>query len=154
MVYQWPWFVDAGRHQWRLARNCALAPAQLAWWFATVVIAALVLSFICAAGGLWIILPFAVAEALVLLVAFVVYARHAADDERIEWSADRVVVERRHGARVQRFECRGRMRVEYEARAREPIRLVGGGRSIAVGRFVPDDCKPELVQQLRRASLE
>lgn len=149
MVYRWPWFVDAGRYQWRLARNCALTPAQLASWFVTVVIAALVVSLLCAAGGVWIILPFAVAEAVALLVAFIVYARHAADYEQIEWSDGRLVIERRHGVRVQQIECRGRVRVEYEPRAREPVRLVDGRRSIAVGRFVPDDCKPELVQQLR-----
>jgi hypothetical protein len=43
------------------------------------------------------------------------------------------------------------VRVEYDAKAREPIRLVAGGETIAIGRYVPDDCKAVLVRQLRGA---
>jgi len=62
------------------------------------------------------------------------------------------VVECGHGPRVERFERGGRpVRVEYDPHAREPIRLVADGEAIAVGRFVPDDSKAVLVQQLRGA---
>lgn len=152
MGYRWSYVVEAGRHRWLLKRNCALRPWQLASWFCTMALAALAIAFVFAAGGAWIVIPFAIAEAIALTAAFLAYARHAADYERIEATRDRLVVECGRGARVLRFERDGRpVRVEYDPRAREPIRLVAGGEAVAVGRFVPDDCKAVLVRQLRGA---
>ena len=152
MGYRWSYVVDAGRHQWLLKRNCALRPSQLAAWFVTIALASLAIALVCAAGGAWIVVPFALAEAIALTAAFMAYARHAADYERIEATRDRLVVECGRGPRVERFERGGRpVRVEYDPQAREPIRLVAGGEEIAVGRFVPDDSKAVLVQQLRGA---
>ncbi len=152
MGYCWSYVVDADRHQWLLKRNCALRPSQLAAWFVTVALASLAIAIVCAAGGAWIVIPFAIAEAIALTAAFMAYARHAADYERIEATRDRLVVECGRGPRVERFERGGRtVRVEYDPQAREPIRLVAGGEAIAVGRFVPDDSKAVLVQQLRGA---
>lgn len=152
MGYRWSYVVESGRHQWLLKRNCALRPRQLATWFVTVALASLAIALVCAAGGAWIVIPFAIAEAIALTAAFVAYARHAADYERIEATRDRLVVECGRGPRVERFERDGRpIRVEYDPRAREPIRLVAGGEGIAVGRFVPDDSKAVLVRQLRGA---
>lgn len=152
MGYRWTYVVDADRHQWLLKRNCALRPWQFASWFCTVALAALAIAFVCAAGGAWIVIPFAIAEAMALTAAFLAYARHAADYERIEATRDRLVVECGRGSRVERFERDGRrVRVEYDPRARDPIRLVAGGEAIAIGRFVPDDRKAVLVQQLRGA---
>lgn len=152
MGYRWSYIVDSGRHQWLLKRNCALRPWQLAAWFLTVVLAALAIALVCAAGGAWIVIPFAIVEAVAVAAAFVAYARHAADYERIEATNDRLVVESGSGSRIDRFEHGGRaVRVEYDGNAREPIRLVAGGETIAVGRYVPDDRKAMLVQQLRGA---
>lgn len=152
MGYRWSYVVESGRHQWLLARNCALRPWQLAAWFVTAAIAALAIAAVCAAGGAWIVIPFAIAEAIAVAAAFMAYARHAADYERIEATRDRLVVECGCGSRVDRFEQDGRpIRVEYDPLGRGPIRLVAGGESIAVGRYVPDDCKAVLVEQLRGA---
>lgn len=152
MGYRWIYVADAGRHQWLLKRNCALRPSQLAAWFVTIALASLAIAFVCAAGGAWIVIPFALAEAIALTAAFMAYARHAADYERIEATRDRLVVECGRGLRVERLERDLRpVRVEYDPQAREPIRLVAGGKAITVGRFVPDDRKAELVRQLRGA---
>ncbi len=152
MGYRWSYIVDADRHQWLLRRNCALRPSQLAAWFVTVALAALAIAAVCAAGGAWIVIPFAIAEAIALTAAFLAYARHATDYERIEATADRLVVELGRGARVDRIERDGHgIRVVYDPRAPEPIRLVAGGESIAVGRYVPEDHKAALAQQLRGA---
>ncbi|MCD6680521.1 MAG: DUF2244 domain-containing protein [Burkholderiaceae bacterium] len=152
MGYRWSYIVDSGRHQWLLKRNCALRPWQLAAWFFTVVFAALAIAVVCAAGGAWFVIPFAIVEAVAVAAAFVAYARHAADYERIEATNGRLVVESGSGSRIDRFEHGSRaVRVEYDGNAREPIRLVAGGVTIAIGRYVPDDRKAMLVQQLRGA---
>ncbi len=152
MGYRWSYVVESGRHQWLLKRNCALRPWQLAAWFVTVVLAALAIAAVCAAGGAWIVIPFAIVEAIAVGVAFMVYARHAADYERIEATRDRLVVECGCGQRIDRFEQGGcAIRVEYDPRERGPIRLVAGGESVAVGRYVPDDRKEMLARQLRGA---
>ncbi len=152
MGYHWSYEVDADRHQWLLKRNCALRPWQLVSWFATLAVVMLAIALVWAAGGAWIVIPFALVEAIALTAAFVVHARHTGDYERIVATRDRLVVECARGLRVDRFECAGRrIRVEYDPRAREPIRLVAGGEAVAVGRFVPEDGKAVLVRQLRGA---
>lgn len=152
MGYQWSYQAEADRHRWLLKRNCSLRPWQLVASFVIVASFALVLATLCALGGAWMVVPFAIVEAIALTAAFVVHARHVGDYERIEASAKGLVVESGHGARVERIECDGAwVRVEYDANAHDPIWLVAGATKIAIGRFVPDDRKAALVGQLRGA---
>lgn len=152
MSYRWLHVVESDRHQWMLKRNCALRPWQLGVCFAGIAAVSLVIAVLCAIGGAWLVIPFAIVESAALGAAFVVYARHAADYERIVATRERLLVESGRGARVERFEQDGGcIRVDYEAASGEPIRLVTTREAIAVGRFVPDECKAVLVRELRGA---
>jgi uncharacterized membrane protein len=87
-----------------LKRNCSISPAGLLWVFAALSAAALAIGAGFAVAGAWLILPFAGLEALLLGVAFVAYARRAADRERIELAGGRLTVEVTEAERRRRFE--------------------------------------------------
>lgn len=149
---QHPWIHVASTHQseWVLKRNCSLAPRQLALVFCSLSAVSLAIAGMFAAGGAWLVLPFAMLEVMALGVAFVVYARHAADYERIVLCRDCLLVESCRGARVRREQCPAAWtRVEYSGTRRELIGLVASGRRIDVGRFVPESERRDLALQLR-----
>ncbi len=152
MQYEWQYQAQSQQHFWTLRRNCVLTPAQLAIWFASLSTVSLGIAAAFAAYGAWMVVPFALIEVSVLGVAFICYARHAGDYERIEAGPGRLRVEASHGATVRVEEVRPLwVRVEYRGRSSDPIVLVAGRQKIAVGRFVPDHRKPALVEELRGA---
>jgi len=152
MAYRWMYVAEPDRHQWVLKRNCALTPQQLGGWFGTLAVVSLLIAAAWAATGAWIVVPFALIEVGALAVAYFVYGRHAGDYERIVATRERLTIERSSGARLDRLEREPvRVRIEYGGSSREPIRLVTGSEEIAIGRFVPDERKAELVRELRGA---
>jgi uncharacterized membrane protein len=84
--------MEALSKSWVLRRNCALSPRQLAVAFGVLGTTSLLIAIAWAATGAWIVLPFAAIELLVLAVAFLAYARHARDQERITLARDCVQV--------------------------------------------------------------
>jgi len=150
MQYRWSHVAEPGVARWLLKRNCALSPRQLACCFGALAAVTTSIALAFAMQGAWLTLPFALVESAALAVAYVVYARHAGDYERIVVEPGRLVVERASGGATARLECRsGWVRVAYGGRRREPIRLIAGDREVAVGRFVPDGSKEQLVRELR-----
>ncbi len=150
MLYRWIRTTHARRQEWLLKRNCALSPSQLGMAFGLLGVVSLVIAGVLAAHGAWLVLPFTLIELSALAIAFVVYGRHAADFERIVVDSGRLLVERCDGQRVERSELRPAwVRVEYDGLGREPIRLVAGNDRIVVGKFVPDDGKRQLANELR-----
>jgi uncharacterized membrane protein len=97
-----------------LKRNCSNSPAGFACACAAAAVAALAIGAGFAAAGAWLVLPFAGLEALLLGAAFVLYARHAADYERIELGPGRLTVEVADAERSARFE----LAAELEKRLR------------------------------------
>ena len=84
MQYRWAHSIEPEHQQWVLKRNCALRPRQLAACFGVLAAVSLAIASIFAWHGAWLVVPFACLEMGALAVAFVVYARHAADYDRIE----------------------------------------------------------------------
>jgi uncharacterized membrane protein len=150
MRYPWIHVASDLQQEWLLKRNCSLAPRQLAVVFGALAAVSLSVAAAFAARGAWLVLPFACIEVLALGVAFVVYARHAADYERIVLCRDCLLVETCRGDRLRREECEPAWtRVEYSGTRRELIGLVAAGRRIDVGRFVPESERRDLARQLR-----
>lgn len=150
MPHRWNHRTEAGSHEWVLKRNCSLAPSQLGIWFAVLSFLTLTIAAFFASRGAWLVVPFAVIEITALAVAFVVFARHAADYERIEAAPGRLVVETSFGPRVDRFEQSSAwFRVEYSGKPRDLITVVSAKRSYPVGRFVPSNTRGRLARELR-----
>jgi uncharacterized membrane protein len=115
--------------QWFLKRNCSITPAQLGWLYASLCVVSLGIGSFFWAHGATLVLPFAWVELIVVGVAFLAYARHATDGERISLQGAQLVVELENAGRLERAEFnREWVRVEPTAGDRSLIEVSGRGR--------------------------
>ena len=141
-------------HEWTLKRNCSMSPRQFASLIASLAIVSVGVASIFALSGAWWILVFAFVEIAALLAAFVVYARHAGDYERIVVTPDAVIIEFNSGTEVVRQQAHPAFaRVEYPypaaAGGDSLIGVALGGKAVEVGRFVPYLKRERLAQEIR-----
>jgi uncharacterized membrane protein len=141
---------------WFLQRNCSVTPAQLGWFYASLCVLSLAIGTVFWFHGATLILPFAWLELAAVGFAFMVYARHAADRERISLHDRRLVVELESAGQLQRTEFDPEwVRVEPRAGDRSLIEVSGrGGRTVRVGRFLRPELRPLLAQEIRNALRE
>jgi uncharacterized membrane protein len=133
-----------------LKRNCSISPSGLAKVFAALSLVVLAIGAGFAAAGAWLVLPFAGLEVLLLGVAFTLYARHAADYERLELDAGRLRVEVADGARVARYELNG-AKVSMEE-GRVMVRDARG--QLEVGRHLGAEARAELAAELKKKLIQ
>lgn len=114
--------------------------------FAVLALLVLAIGAAFAAAGAWLILPFAGLEVALLGAAFVAYARHAADYERIELEAGRFTVEVADGRRIARFELHG-ARVAME-KGRVVLRCAA--KELEIGRYLGAEARAELAAELEK----
>jgi uncharacterized membrane protein len=137
---------------WFLQRNCSVSPAQLAWLYVSLCVVSLGIGMVFWWHGATLVLPFAWIELVAVGAAFVAYARHAADGERISLQGRQLVVELENAGRLERAEFdREWVRVEPSAADRSLIEVSGRGRSVNVGRYLRPELRPVLAQEIRRA---
>lgn len=144
--------VEGQAIHWFLKRNCSVTPAQLGWFYASLCVVSLGIAIYFWVQGAVLILPFAGAELAGVGVAFLIYARHAGDGEKISLDGRRLVVELESAGRLRRTRFdRDLVRVEPGAGSRSLIELSGQGQRVSVGRYVRPELRPELAQEIRRA---
>ena len=137
---------------WFLKRNCSVTPAQLGWFYASLCVLSLGIGIFFWFQGAKLILPFAGAELVAVGVAFMVYARHAADGEKISLQGAQLVVELENAGRLERSEFdRAWVRIEPKANDGSLIEVSGQGRSVEVGRYVRPELRPALAREIRMA---
>jgi uncharacterized membrane protein len=136
---------------WTLQRNCSVTPAQLGICFLCLSAVSLAVGLFFWFQGAVLVLPFAALELMALAAAFLIYARHAADRERISVRGGQLLVEVEKAGRVERcvFVLEW-VRIEPE-RHQGLVKLSGGGHSMWVGRFLRADLRAQLAQELRQA---
>jgi uncharacterized membrane protein len=140
---------------WFLKRNCSVTPGQLGWLYASLCVVSLAIGTFFWFQGAVLILPFAWVELAAVGLAFLAYARHAADGEHILLQGGRLVVELENAGRMERAEFnRDWVRVEPSVGDRSLIELSGQGRRVNVGRFLRPELRPALAQEIRRALRE
>ncbi|MEO7546927.1 MAG: DUF2244 domain-containing protein [Ramlibacter sp.] len=140
---------------WFLKRNCSVTPGQLGWLYASLCVVSLGIATVFWVQGARMILPFAWLELAAVGAAFLVYARHAADGERISLQGGQLVVELENAGRLERAEFhRDWVRVEPRGDGRSLIELSGQGRSVNVGRYVRPELRPALAREIRQALRE
>ena len=138
--------------QWFLRRNCSISPNQLALVYASLCLVSLGIGIAFWFHGATFVLSFAGVELLVVGMAFMVYARHAGDGERIVIAGPQLVVELESGGKLQRTEFRREwVRVEPQSGDGSLIELSAQGRTINVGRFVRPELRPALAREIRMA---
>lgn len=135
---------------WVLKRNCSISPRQLLWFYGSLCMFSLSIAGYFWSLGVWLVMPFAWLELSAVGLAFLVYARHAADRESLQLSRGELVVEQAHGARVERTTFRSDwVRVDASGESRGLIRLTGQGRNISIGRYIRPELRRQLAQELR-----
>ena len=140
---------------WFLKRNCSVTPAQLGWFYASLCVVSLAIGAFFWLHGATLILPFAWLELGAVGLALLVYARHAADGERISLQGRRLVVELESAGQLQRTEFDPDwVRVEPRTGDRSLIEVSGRGRSVRVGRYLRPELRPLLAQEIRSALRE
>ena len=114
--------------------------------FAVLALLVLVIGAAFAAAGAWLVLPFAGLEVALLVAAFMAYARHAADYEKIELAAGRLTVEVAEGRRVSRFELQGARVAMDEGR----VVLRCAAKELEIGRYLGAEARAELAAELEK----
>jgi uncharacterized membrane protein len=137
---------------WFLKRNCSVTPAQLGWFYASLCVVSLGIALFFWFQGATLILPFTGIELALVGMAFLAYARHAGDGERIWLQGRWLVVELESAGRLERAEFdRDWVRIEPSREDRSLIEVSGQGRSVSVGRYVRPELRPVLAREIRLA---
>jgi len=146
---------------WHIRRNCSGSPQLLAMVFGSLLVVSLGFGLAFAALGFWMVLPFVGLELAAVALAFLCYARHAVDHERIELADGRLRLHRLEGPRQQDFEfdlpC---VQVEgleagLEAQGNwgtgARIELVSARQRVEVGRHLVEEQRRALGREIRAA---
>lgn len=142
-----------GHHvYWLLRRNCSVTPLQLVWTYVSLCVVSLAIGSFFWFQGATLVMPFASLELIAVGFAFVVYARHSTDGERISLKDNQLVVEVECAGRLERTEFqRGWVRVEPRVDDSSLIELSERGRTIRVGRYIRPELRPQLAKEIRSA---
>ena len=127
-----------------------MSPAGLAKVFAALALLVLAIGAGFAAMGAWLILPFAGLEVLLLGAAYVLYARHAADYERIELDAGHVSIEVAEGAQTARYEMDGAKVSLEEGR----VVLRDAKEKLEIGRYLAAEARAEVAAALEKKLIQ
>ena len=115
--------------EWKLKRNCSLTPRQMLGCFAMLCMVSLTIASFFWHQGARMVMSFAWIELTAVGTAMFIYARHAADGERIALQRGTLVVEHACGSHVERVEFQSAwVRVEPRSGDRSLIELSGQGR--------------------------
>jgi uncharacterized membrane protein len=123
-----------------------MSPAGLAKVFAALSLLVLAIGAGFAVAGAWLVLPFAGLEVLLLGAAFLLYARHAADYERIELESGRITVDVADGGRLAHYEMQGARVLMQDGR----LVLRGAKQELEIGRYLGDDARAALAAELEK----
>ena len=136
--------------QWLLKRNCSVTPAQLAGLYLSLCVVSLGISTFFWVHGAKMVMLFAWLELSAVGWAFLVYARHAGDGEKIVLQGGQLVVELETAGRLRRAEFnREWVRVEPKDGDGSLIEVSGQGRSVSVGRHLRPELRPALAREIR-----
>lgn len=137
---------------WIIRRNCSITPRQLVLVYSALSTTCLLVAIFFALRGAWFILGFAVLEIFALGGAFLLFARHATDRERIVLTDDCLLVElvRREEVKQYRLDPHA-TRVESPAASGALIELQSNGVKVEVGQFLTEWKRRELARELKSA---
>jgi uncharacterized membrane protein len=131
-----------------LKRNCSISPAGLAGVFVALAFVVVAIAAAFAALGAWLVLPFAGLEVLLLGAAYVLYARRAADYERIVLESGRLTVEVGEAQKTFHYEMEAhRARVYLQE---ERVVLRGARDELELGRHLDAHTRARFAAELQK----
>ena len=138
--------------QWLFKRNCSITPRQLGGVYASLCAVSSVIAAFFFWHGAPYVAAFAGLELLAVGVALLVFARHAGDRETLTLLGHSLMVEQRHGSRVERTDLAADwLSVEPAAGQGSLVLLRGHGRTVCVGRHLRPELRAAFAKELRQA---
>jgi uncharacterized membrane protein len=139
-------------YQWLMRKNCSFSPRQVMLFYLSLTSVSFLFALIFALQGLWVILPFAIVENLMLAGALLYYARHALDRECVALARDELHVYVVDGSRVIHHCFNARwVRLEWRGRLGDALWLCQGDREIPLGRYLIPERRRAFARELRLA---
>lgn len=137
-------------HEWFLKRNCCLTPRQLGLAYAVLFLLSSAVAAIFTLHGAWQVFVYSMLEMAAVAYAFLHYARHATDHERIELSDDCLLIERVLAGQMHRTILDPHWtRVAMPRSSEEMVKLEACGTKVQIGRFVTEATRRKVAQELR-----
>lgn len=134
--------------RWKLLKNCALTPKQVAAAYAVLALGSLVIGAGFASVGASYVLGFAGLEVLAAGIAFFVWARHAVDGETISLYERVLRIEKHRGDAVTTTELPSAWtRVVVEPQS---VQLAVGNRRVRVGTHAHIGSRKVFARELRQ----
>jgi uncharacterized membrane protein len=135
---------------WMMKRNCSVSPRQFVCFYLSLALVSIAIATSLFLNGAWLVLPFTGIELTVVGVAFVIYARHAVDFERIRLYQNRLLIEQMNAAELTQFEFNPRwVRIEAGASPREPLTIVSRGQSVKIGQHLAQHRRKQFAAELQ-----
>jgi uncharacterized membrane protein len=137
---------------WHLVRNCAMTPRQLGALYGSLCMVSVLIGTGFWLRGALLVAPFAVLEMFVVGVAFLIYARHATDGERVRLAQGQLEVKIELAGKVTRTVLQRQLvRVQPPVTPSALIELSGQGQSVWLGRHVRPELRAVLARELDSA---
>jgi uncharacterized membrane protein len=129
-----------------------MSPRQLTGFYLSICAVSLFIALGFALSGALVVLAFAGIELLVLGVALLVYARHAADADTLTLRGAQLDVEQTDGAtaRTARFRAEW-VSVEPARDDGSLVEISGQGQRVLIGRFLRPEMRAPFARELRTA---
>ncbi len=136
---------------WSLHRNCALSPGQFGFVYLALCTVSLGIALAFWSQGVPLVAPFAVLELSAVGIAFLMYARHATDAERIVLDGTQLTVDVEHGGRLARTTFRREwVQVQPPAAFNALIEVASNGRVVRIGRHVRPELRSAVAREIRQ----
>ncbi|WP_250517652.1 DUF2244 domain-containing protein [Caballeronia sp. INDeC2] len=136
---------------WLLKRNCAITPKQFGVFYCSLATVSLSIAAFWTALGAWTVLPFAGIDLIAVGSAFLVYARHSTDYERIVISPMFLTVETAQASRITVVTLNPRwVRIGLQEKPRPKIEIRSAGQVILVGIHAPAHRRAAIAAEMRR----
>ena len=144
--------MQPNQREWVLKRNCSISPRQLMLAYGILCCASLAVATFFTWQGAWYVMCFAVLEMSAVGLAFLIWARHATDRERVALGPDCLLIELFDAEHARQFKLDPRTtRVEVPAAYHRLIAVEQRGTRIEIGRFLTGLKRQQFARELHSA---
>ncbi len=142
----------SGVHHWVLRKNCSFTPRQVLYFYLSLTAVSISIALWFTWRGLWLVLPYAVVENLVLAIALIVYARHALDRECVWLHDGHIRVDVIRGDRITQYRFPANFtHLEWRGKRGDILWLRHGHQEVRVGSFLTPRGRRRFAFELQRA---
>lgn len=141
-----------GEREWISKRNCSITPRQLLIAYGALCGVSFAVAAFFTWHGAWYVMCFALLEMTAVGAAFLLWARHATDRERVALDQHCLLIELVEAERARHFRLDPRItRVEIPSAYHRLIAVEQHGTRIEIGRFYPALRRQQFARELRSA---